>query len=264
MSVRTLSRVWEASQHGGTELLMLLAIADFADDDGRAYPAVAKLAKKCRTTPRHANRLLAALRDSGELEIRLNAGEHGQNRYRIRFDGMLHHAPLTPMSPLTDTSPLTPTSDTPDVDVPKPLTCTSDKPSLNRQEPSGSVDRVADAFASVDLPAKERVWILGPVVMGEKGRSHIGRLVKAHGDEVVAAVLADAYGQLPLADPGAWVAAACVAMAKRKPAGPTAGDAKPIWAIKAGFSNRFEAENAGCYEHNAALFRDGKRIRGGR
>ena len=139
MSVRALSRVWDASTHGGTELLMLLAIADFADDDGRAYPAVAKLAKKCRTTPRHANRLLAALRDSGELEIRLNAGEHGQNRYRILF-AAIESAQRTPDAHVTPDPrvTLTPASATPDVDVPKPLTCASDKPSLNRQDPSGT------------------------------------------------------------------------------------------------------------------------------
>ncbi len=123
---------------------MLLAIADFADDDGRAYPAVAKLAKKCRTTPRHANRLLAALRDSGELEIRLNAGEFGQNRYRILFAGLgkskaTPDVNVTPDKRVTPDSAviLTAASATPDVDVPKPLTATSDKPSLNRQEPSG-------------------------------------------------------------------------------------------------------------------------------
>ena len=40
MSVRTMARVWEFSSHAGTDLLMLLALADFADDDGNAYPAV--------------------------------------------------------------------------------------------------------------------------------------------------------------------------------------------------------------------------------
>lgn len=32
------------------------------------------------------------------------------------------------------------------------------------------------------------------------------------------------------------------------------------WAITAGFANRFEAENAGCREHNAHEFRNGQRI----
>lgn len=48
MSIRTMSKVWECSQHSGSNLLMLLAVADFSDDDGMAFPAVEKLAKKCR------------------------------------------------------------------------------------------------------------------------------------------------------------------------------------------------------------------------
>lgn len=74
MSVRALSRVWEHSQHGGTELLMLLAIADFANDEGTAYPAVTTLAAKCRMKPRNANLLLARLRKSGELNIEAGKG----------------------------------------------------------------------------------------------------------------------------------------------------------------------------------------------
>lgn len=41
--------------------------------------------------------------------------------------------------------------------------------------------------------------------------------------------------------------------------GTTADENKPDWAINAGFSNRWEAENEGCREHNAHLFSNGKR-----
>lgn len=34
---------------------------------------------------------------------------------------------------------------------------------------------------------------------------------------------------------------------------------RPGWATTAGFANRYEAENAGCREHNAHLFREGRR-----
>lgn len=136
MSVRTMARVWEASKHGGTELLMLLAIADFSDDDGRAYPSIPTLAAKCRTTPRHTNRIINALKGSGELEVKLNDGPRGTNRYRVVLERLRTTPHPTPTSPLTHTSPLTPTSTTPDVGVPKPLTPMSDKPSENHQEPS--------------------------------------------------------------------------------------------------------------------------------
>lgn len=140
-----MARVWDSSKHGGTDLLMLLGIADCADDSGNAYPSVAKLAEKCRTTPRHANRILAVLRESGELEIRQNKGPRGVNRYQVKVgpstplaptSSPTNTSPLTHMSALTSSSPLTPTSSTPDVHVPKPLTPTSDEPSMNHQEPS--------------------------------------------------------------------------------------------------------------------------------
>lgn len=138
-----MARVWAESTHSGTDLLMMLAIADFADDDGNAYPSVGTLALKCRTTSRHVNRILAALRASGELEIRLNEGPKGTNRYRISLKGM------TPASPLTNRSPLTPTSSTPDVHVPKPLTPTSDEPSLNHQ-------RTRESARALRSPATDR------------------------------------------------------------------------------------------------------------
>lgn len=37
-------------------------------------------------------------------------------------------------------------------------------------------------------------------------------------------------------------------------------NSKPRWATAAGFPNRWEAENAGCFEHNSGEFKDGKRI----
>lgn len=128
MSVRTMARVWDQSEHSGTELLMLLAIADFADDEGNAYPAVPTLAAKCRMSPRNANFILSALRDTGELEVRPNEGPRGTNRYKVVTG-------LKPASPLKSASPLKPTSSTPEAGFPQPLKPTSDEPPLNHQEP---------------------------------------------------------------------------------------------------------------------------------
>ena len=74
-----MARVWEFSSHAGTDLLMLLAIADFADDDGNAYPAVPTLAAKCRMKPRNCRYLLRSLEASGELSVVTNAGPNGAN-----------------------------------------------------------------------------------------------------------------------------------------------------------------------------------------
>jgi len=148
-----MARVWEKSRHKGSDLLMMLAIADFADDDGRAYPAVPTLAAKCRTTPRHTNRILAGLRASGELEIRVNEGPRGTNLYRVALDSIAPEG-MTSTSPLTPTSPLTRRSAPPDAHVPKPLTPTSDEPSLNHHEPPKNAKSHSEATASGSVAKK--------------------------------------------------------------------------------------------------------------
>jgi hypothetical protein len=146
MSIAVMTEVWRRSQHSGSHLLMMLALADFSDDQGCSYPAVTTLAAKCRMKPRNANIVLAALRDSGEIEIRLNAGPKGTNRYRIMVKalggmqgnagvqaaaGMQGNAGAASLDTLQqDAAP-------PAKACSKPLQPVADEPSLNRQEPSG-------------------------------------------------------------------------------------------------------------------------------
>lgn len=150
MSVRTMARVWDQSGHAGTELLMLLAIADFADDEGNAYPAVQTLAAKCRMSSRNANFILSALRQTGELEVRANEGPKGTNRYKVVTG-------LKPTSPLKPASPLKPTSSTPEAGFLKPLKPTSDEPSLNHQEPPIGRVRTPNSSACPPPPVEELI-----------------------------------------------------------------------------------------------------------
>ncbi|WP_363320931.1 helix-turn-helix domain-containing protein [Ramlibacter sp.] len=83
MSIRVMTRVWEQSASSGTELLMLLAIADYADDQGRAFPSIPTLARKCRTGERNAMYLLKGLQERGELRAHRGAGRNGTNLYQI-------------------------------------------------------------------------------------------------------------------------------------------------------------------------------------
>ena len=107
MSVRTMAAVWERSQHSGTSLLMLLAIADFADDDGRAYPSVPTLARKCRMKERNAQYILSELVESAELTIQRGKGPRGSNVYRIKLAslGVQHSAPVQYDAPLQQGAP---------------------------------------------------------------------------------------------------------------------------------------------------------------
>lgn len=61
----------------------MLAIADYADDDGAGvYPSAARLARKIRVETRSARRLLAALRDDGDI-VAVGHTSGGVTIYRI-------------------------------------------------------------------------------------------------------------------------------------------------------------------------------------
>lgn len=137
-----MARVWESSELGGTELLMLLAIADFADDEGQAYPSVRTLAKKCRLQPRRVNYILASLQTRGELQVRKNEGPKGTNRYRITL-------PLQPSAPLHQSAPLHCSAPTPALECALPLHWSADKPLVNHQEPKKTRTRVAASALDV-------------------------------------------------------------------------------------------------------------------
>ena len=67
MSVKCMARVWELSEQKGSKLLLLLAIADFADDNGFAWPGIDTLATKIRMSSRQTMRLVQQLDTSKEL-----------------------------------------------------------------------------------------------------------------------------------------------------------------------------------------------------
>lgn len=90
MSIRTSDDVWKFSQAKGSDLLVLLAIADNADEETReAYPSLAHIAKKTRLSARAVNYCLARLMELGELQIQYNAGPHRCNLFTLKqYEGV--------------------------------------------------------------------------------------------------------------------------------------------------------------------------------
>lgn len=87
MSIRVMTQVWDRSQHKGSALLVLLAIADHAHDDGGgAFPSIRALAAKVRMSERQTQRLIDTLAQSGELQVTAGGGPRGVHLYRVRLD----------------------------------------------------------------------------------------------------------------------------------------------------------------------------------
>jgi hypothetical protein len=69
MSIEIMSKVWASSIHKGSSLLLLLAIADNANNDGGAFPGIDYLAHKVRMSRRQTQRLVQELDQSNELAV---------------------------------------------------------------------------------------------------------------------------------------------------------------------------------------------------
>ncbi len=84
MSLAATSAVWEHSRQTGTRLTVLLAIADRADGEGFAWPAVADVAERSRISERQTRRIISELIEAGEVDCTDRAGGRSRSsRYRI-------------------------------------------------------------------------------------------------------------------------------------------------------------------------------------
>ena len=93
MSIKLMSHVWDAAQVSGSELLVLLALADFANDEGGSiYPSMATIAKKARLSDKQARRVVHKLIDDGILSLVEQGGWQGTrnrpNEYCINLDAI--------------------------------------------------------------------------------------------------------------------------------------------------------------------------------
>jgi len=80
MSIKVMTHVWDNSKAKGSELLLLLAIADHAADDGYCWPTIETLAHKIRMTKRSVMRLVQALEKRGDLHV---VRSNRNNRYVV-------------------------------------------------------------------------------------------------------------------------------------------------------------------------------------
>lgn len=86
MSIRIMTQVWESGPEDRGELLVLLALADFANERGDCWPSVPTIAAKARMDERSARRILRKLEAKGWLTVTMGGGRHGCSRYLVNPD----------------------------------------------------------------------------------------------------------------------------------------------------------------------------------
>lgn len=130
MSIRLMSTVWDTPlELDPTCRLVLLSLADQANDEGLCWPSVATVARRCGVSPKSARRWLHYLEERGWLRREEKSGT--SNRYWL--------TPPTGDTPPVDGTPPTHGRGTPPTGDRAPLPPTGAEPSENHQmEPSPS------------------------------------------------------------------------------------------------------------------------------
>lgn len=78
-----MSAVWEIEGIDSSECLVLMALADHADERGRCYPSIGRLAKRTKLSDRGVQKVIARLIEKGFVTVTPSAGQGGANIYTV-------------------------------------------------------------------------------------------------------------------------------------------------------------------------------------
>ncbi|MGW7688896.1 helix-turn-helix domain-containing protein [Streptomyces asiaticus] len=83
MSIKVTNWAWARSEARNGARLVMLALADRADDDGFAWPSVEDLCERTKLSPRAVQKAITSLVELGELKVESGGGRRVRNRYTI-------------------------------------------------------------------------------------------------------------------------------------------------------------------------------------
>ncbi|WP_336922871.1 helix-turn-helix domain-containing protein [Aquipuribacter sp. SD81] len=169
MAIRLMTAVWDDESLPRGDVLLMLALADHANDEGACFPSINRLARRTRSSPSTVRRHLRSLREAGRVTV--DAREGTSNVYRIVLRGagwaygngaagapcqsdtlLQNDTPrgLTPLSPRDRGTPATAVAG-------RGVRAVAPEPS---RSPSGT-DRYAVEQPSVDLTPETSVGAIG-------------------------------------------------------------------------------------------------------
>ena len=86
MSIKVMDMVWQnATDLQGNDLLVMLALADWANEQGACWPSVPKLAEKARVAERTVRYIIRRLEERGYIQIEEQRGRNHTNQYLLNL-----------------------------------------------------------------------------------------------------------------------------------------------------------------------------------
>jgi len=181
-----------------TPKLILMALADAADDQGVCWPSVSTVAAKCRVSDRTVRRIMCTLVTQGLLVSDQRYREDGScssNRYRLLLEG---GDKLSPPPDTGDSTPCHGCQGPPDTGViPRTTIRTIKETPLPQEMLTGLVERGDECFSDLEYPKG-----LSPAEQKEAEKKLAGfpsGLAQQLLDELAASMLAGTIRVTPLA-----------------------------------------------------------------
>lgn len=145
-----MSAVFESQSLGPTERLIMLALADHADDDGRCYPSIERLCQRTGLSERAVQSNIRKLTKGGYVRVNRGGGKGNANLYFISANPA-GNAPYEAQNPARSAPYQTPQEMHPAGDAPQTPQQVRPNPAGDAPEPSGTVigtvTEAADAHA---------------------------------------------------------------------------------------------------------------------
>jgi len=130
-----MSAVWENPTIPATEKMVLLSLADHADDEGNCYPSIARLVERTGLKERAVQNAISRLKEGGFLTVEMNAGRRGTNLYIV-------HPTPAPNAPPHEMHPAR--------DAPHPRTKCTPTPARGAPEPSVTINEPSEIHKARD------------------------------------------------------------------------------------------------------------------
>lgn len=155
MSIRLMTAVWEREDLASTHKLVLLALADWANDEGLCWPSISRLAIKTSMAGRSVQRIIRQLEDMKFIRREEEIGKG--NRYWISIPLTECHPCISVTPPLTECHP-TPDTVSPNTSEIHQLTTKDIKRELPGWMPKDAWDGWLEMRKAKRKPMTARAW----------------------------------------------------------------------------------------------------------
>jgi hypothetical protein len=178
MSIRVMANVWDMANLGPYERLVMLCLADHADDDGKCYPAIKRICERTGMGQRGVQNVLRRLEADGLLTIQNGGGRHVRNGYTLTIN-TAPDAPLRDEKPRTENPVSGAETPHPITETPHPITINpapdAPEPSVTIKEPS--VSKTREALLTVLRPETADAFIAHRQAKRSKMTDHAAGLI---------------------------------------------------------------------------------------